>query len=208
MYRRSWPALVYGVVMVSGTTPLSEGSPPAPRSRTSRKRWFLVLSVLATLFLLFIAASAYLFVWPPTNQPHHVDAILSLNGPDEGSRQGRAISLAQQGYAPVLLFSLGRSQHVPCPAVPRVQVVCFVPNPGTTLGEVRWASSYARAHGIHSLMIVPATAQAVRARFLAERCFKGQVSVVPASQPVGEIPYNVVYEWAALTRAFVLYQNC
>jgi uncharacterized SAM-binding protein YcdF (DUF218 family) len=208
MYRAGRPALLKGVVMVSGTPDLSDGSTPAPRNRSSRKRWVIVLSVLTALFLLFIAASAYLFVWPPTNQPRHVDAILSLNGPDENSREGRAVSLAEQGYAPVLLFSLGRSQHVACPTVPRVQVVCFEPDPGTTLGEIKWASSYARTHGIHSLMIVPATSQAVRARFLAESCFNGRVSVVAASQPAGAIPYNVVYEWAALTRALILYRNC
>jgi hypothetical protein len=199
---------VEGVVMVSETTELSGPTSPRPGERSSRKRWLIVLSVLAALMLLFIAASAYLFVWPPTNRPHHVDAILSLNGSDEGAREGRAVSLAEQGYAPVLIFSLGRSQHVPCPSVPRVQVVCFEPDPGTTLGEVKWASDYARAHGIHSMMIVPATAQAVRARFLAERCFSGQVTVVPASQPAGSVPYSVVYEWAALTRALVLYRNC
>jgi hypothetical protein len=164
--------------------------------------------VLAALVLIFVAASAYLFIWPPTNSPRHVDAIVSLNGPDEGSREGRAISLAEQGYAPILIFSLGRSQQVPCPVVPRVHVVCFVPNPGTTLGEIKWASAYARAHGIHSMMIVPGTSQAVRARFLAERCFEGQVTTVGASEPARSIPYNVVYEWAALTRALVLYRNC
>jgi hypothetical protein len=166
------------------------------------------LSVLAALVLIFVAASAYLFIWPPTNSPHHVGAILSLNGPDEGSREGRAVSLAEQGYAPVLIFSLGRSQQVSCPSVPRVQVVCFVPDPGTTLGEIKWASSYAKTHGIYSMMIVPATAQAVRARFLAERCYGGQITIVGASGPVSSIPYNVAYEWAALTRALVAYRNC
>jgi hypothetical protein len=194
--------------MASGTTDLPGGAEAEPGRRSHRRRWLVVLCVLSALLLTFIAASAYLFVWPPTNQPRHVDAILSLNGPDEPSREGRAVSLAEKGYARVLIFSLGRSQHVPCPAVPSVQVVCFVPDPGTTLGEVKWASSYARAHGIHSMMIVPATAQAVRARFLAERCFKGQISVVPASQPAGSVPYNVVYEWAALTRALILYRHC
>jgi hypothetical protein len=208
MYCLGPTALISDVVMAPGTTELSGGAEAAPKRRLPRKRWLVVLCVLGALFLIFIAASAYLFVWPPTNQPHHVDAILSLNGPDEPAREGRAVSLAEKGYAPVLIFSLGRSQHVPCPVVPRVQVVCFVPDPGTTLGEVKWASSYARAHKIHSMMIVPATAQAVRARFLAERCFKGQISVVAASQPAGSIPYNVVYEWAALTRAVILYRNC
>jgi uncharacterized SAM-binding protein YcdF (DUF218 family) len=196
------------VLTVSDAAHMTGGPKPSSGSRSFRKRWIIALSVLAALVLVFIAASAYLFVWPPTSSPHHVDAIVSLNGPDEGSREERAVSLAEQGYAPVLIFSLGRSQHVPCPVVPRVQVVCFEPSPGTTLGEVRWASDYARDHGIHSMMIVPVTAQAVRARFLAERCFNGKVTVVPASEPARLIPYNVVYEWAALTRALVLYRNC
>jgi hypothetical protein len=189
-------------------TVVSEPAPPSHGAGASRKRWVIALSVLLAMVLVFIAASAYLFVWPPTNSPHRVDGILSLNGADENLRESKAISLAEAGYAPVLLFSIGRANDTPCPVVHGVQVVCFEPDPGTTLGEVRWASHYAHAHGWHSMMIVPERAQSVRARFLAERCFGGQVIVVPASAPRRTILYNVVYEWGALTRALILYRNC
>ena len=130
-----------------------------------RRRRRVLGVVVAVIVLVFLIASAVLFVWPPTGSPHKVDGIVSLNGEDEPSRANKAISLAEKGYAPVLLFSLGRSQHVPCPKnLPGVKlVVCFTPDPGNTLGEIKFASQYARAHDWKSMIIVPTTSQALRA---------------------------------------------
>ncbi len=73
--------------------------------RRTRRYW--VLPAIAILVLGFFTASGVLFVWPATDQPRHVDAIVSLNGTDEAGRENLAISLAEKGYAGVLLFSEG-----------------------------------------------------------------------------------------------------
>jgi uncharacterized SAM-binding protein YcdF (DUF218 family) len=162
---------------------------------------------IALVFVAFLTASAVLFVFPTTDQPRPVDAILSLNGTDESARESRAIVLAEEGYAPVLLFSEGGSPS-PCPRVRGVRVVCFIPVPGRTVGEVRFAADYARRHGWHSLMVVPGRAQATRARLLLERCFSGRVVVVPASFQLTRFPFEVLYEWAALGKALFVDRSC
>jgi uncharacterized SAM-binding protein YcdF (DUF218 family) len=149
-----------------------------------------------------------LFVWPATDRPQRVDAIVSMDGDDEAAREAKAVSLAKQGYAPVLLFSQGAFRSTPCPKVPRTTVVCFEPVPGRTVGEVEWAARYARAHRWHSLMIVPGRAQATRARLLMERCFSGRIVVVPAGVPLLHLPYQVVYEWGALVKALLVDTGC
>ena len=116
-----------------------EGQAPIRKRWGSRKRW--VLWGLSVAVVLFVVASVVLFVWPPTDKPTHADAILSLYGRNEPAREGLAISLAERGYAPVLLFSQGRST---CPTVPRVKVVCFEPSPARTVGEVEFAARYPR----------------------------------------------------------------
>ncbi len=150
-----------------------------------------------------------LFVSPQTDLPTHVDGILSLNGPDEGAREALAVSLADKGYARVLLFSQGsRANDSPCPKVPRVSVICFFDVTNNTRGEARWAGQYAERHHWNSLLIVPGRVQATRARLLVERCFPGQVVVVPATEPLGNFPGDIVHEWGGLFAALLIYRGC
>ena len=169
------------------------------------QRWLLATGALA--LAVFVVASAVLFVWPAADHPRPVGAILSLNGEDESARESQAIALAEKGYAPVLLFSQGHFATA-CPSVPRVKVVCFIPVPNRTVGEVRFAADYAKQHDLSSLMIVPGRAQTTRARVLIRRCFPGQVVMVPASVPLLAIPFEVVYEWGALAKALLLDRHC
>jgi hypothetical protein len=173
-----------------------------------RRRWWRWLVVVAGLGVtVVLVASCVLFVWPATSQPRHVDAILSLNGADESARESRAIALAEEGYAPVLLFSQGHYATA-CPTVPRVKVVCFIPVPNRTVGEVRFAAAYAKAHDLRSLIVVPGRPQTTRARLLIERCFSGRVLMVPASVSLFDLPFEVVYEWGALGKALLVDRHC
>ena len=159
--------------------------------------------------MVFVTATLALFVYPPSDLPRHVDGILSLNGPNEEAREALAVSLAEKGYAPVLLFSQGsRANDSPCPKVPRISVVCFFDVTNNTRGEARWAAQYAERHHWHSLLIVPGRVQATRARLLVERCFSSQVVVVPATQPIGDLPGDVLHEWGGLLAALLIYRGC
>jgi uncharacterized SAM-binding protein YcdF (DUF218 family) len=183
---------------------------PARGTARSRHRWRRrLLWSLGTVIVVFVAATLALFISPPTDLPGHVDGILSLNGHGEPAREALAVSLAEKGYAPVLLFSQGSSANdTPCPKVPRVRVVCFADVTNNTRGEARFAGQYAARHHWHSLLIVPSRTQATRARLLVARCFPGQVVVVPSAEPLSEAPSDVFHEWGGVLAALAIYRGC
>jgi hypothetical protein len=189
-----------------GSFEAGEGPGGTSGRATHRGRRRLLLAC-GVLIVAFLTATAVLFVFPATDQPRHVDAILSLNGSDEPARESKAISLAKEGYAHVLLFSQGNSP-TPCPKVAHIKVVCFIAIPGRTVGEVRFAADYARRYGWRSLMVVPGRAQATRARLLLKRCFQGRILIVPAPFYLVQYPYEVVYEWGALGKALFVDRHC
>ena len=179
-------------------------------SARSRRRWpRRLLWSLGIFLLVFVLATLALFVYPQTDVPRHVDGILSLNGPNEEAREAVAVSLAEKGYARVLLFSQGSpANDSPCPKVPGISVVCFFDVTNNTRGEARWAAHYAERHHWHSLLIVPGRIQTTRARLLVKRCFSGQVVVVPAPDPLGSFPGDVLHEWGGLLAALLIYRGC
>jgi hypothetical protein len=166
------------------------------------------LAVVGAVLVLFAASSLVLFIFPASDQPRHVDAILSLDGENEPAREAVAISLAERGYAPVLIFSQGNSHTTPCPRVAHTRVICFEAAPDRTAGEVEYAARLASQNGWKSLMIVPGRAQTTRARMLLKRCYPGQITVVPAPVPLLHLPYEVAYEWGAMAKALFVDRSC
>lgn len=185
-------------------TPLNQAG-PAPGRRLRRR---MALAAACATLTAFVATSFALFIWPATDAPRHVDAVLVLDGPNEAAREHTAFRLVEQGYAPVLLFSQGRYHSTPCPVLRKVDVVCFVPSPGRTVGEIAFAERYAHAHGWETLMVVAGHEQATRARLLLQRCFPGRALVVPAPIRVLTLPYDVLYEWGALAKALLIDRGC
>ena len=158
--------------------------------------------------VVFAVATLRLFVFPATDQPTHVNGILSFNGGDETARETLAVSLAEKGYAPVLLFSQGgEASDTSCPKVPRVAVVCFVDAAGNTRGEAQFAGRYAERHHWHSLMIVPGRDQVTRARLLTERCFSGRVVVVPIAESRPALK-DIAHQWGGLFDSLVVQRGC
>ena len=181
----------------------------ATRSDTLRflAAWAVVLALLAGV--VFAVATARLFLWPPTDAPAHVDAILALGGDPGQLRAKQAVSLAESGYAPVVLVSLGGYPPAPCPrAKAGIEVVCFRANPLDTRGEVEFATREAARHHWTSMLMVPERSQATRARLLFRRCSDLRLLVVPVSAHGVVLLFNVAYEWAALTKAFIVHTSC
>ena len=73
---------------------------------------------------------------------------------------------------------------------------------------MQFAADYARSHGLHSIMVVPSRAQATRAHLLLDRCFAGQIRIVPASFQLLHFPFEVIYEWGALAKALLVDRHC
>lgn len=164
----------------------------------------MVLLVVA----LFLGATARLFVWPPTDRPTRVDAVISLGGDPGQRRAHKAVALAAAGFAPVAVVSRGSAIY-PCPPAPRgVQVVCFLPNPVDTRGEAEFAAKLAARRHWTRLMVVPENSQSTRARLLFERCTSARLFVVPVPDRAWHLPLDVAYEWGALAKALVLKRSC
>ena len=186
---------------------------PAPGENTASHNWrrWLVFGTLGIIFVVaavFVATTLRLFVVPSTDQPTHVDGILSFNGSDERARTALAVSLAEKGYAPVILYSQGGAgADTSCPKVPRITVVCFVDGPNNTRGEAEWAGRYAKRHNWKSLMIVPGRSQATRARLLTERCFSGRLVVVPISEARPALS-DIFHQWGGLLSSLFVHRGC
>ncbi len=176
-----------------------------PRS-TAFRRVALVVGVGAVVF---VAASARLFVWPPTDRPVRADVVVALGGDPGQLRAQRAIALVRAGYAPEALISLGGTVEAPCPdAGPTVRIVCFRADPLDTRGEAEYVGREAERHHWKTLIIVPGRTQATRARMLFERCTDARLVIVPQSESVSRLPLSVLYEWGALAKALVLQRHC
>jgi hypothetical protein len=164
---------------------------------------------LAILVVVFLVASARLFVWPPTNSPAKVDAIVALGGVPGQPEAHKAIALAASGYSRTVVVSLGGYPPAPCPVgVDKVRVLCFRPNPLDTRGEAEHVGKLAASHHWNSLIVVPERSQATRARLLFKRCTTARLLIVPVSDPASKLPFDVVYEWGSLLKALVLKTSC
>jgi uncharacterized SAM-binding protein YcdF (DUF218 family) len=164
---------------------------------------FLVVVVM------FVVATARLFVWPPTDQPTRADAVVALGGDSGQLREKKALKLARQGYAPVAVISLGGTKAIACPhQVPDVQLICFRADPLNTRGEAEYVAALAARRHWHRIIVVSERTQATRARLLFKRCTPIQLEMVPVTDPRVRLPFDVAYEWGALLKALVLVRSC
>jgi uncharacterized SAM-binding protein YcdF (DUF218 family) len=169
--------------------------------------WAVV--VVFVVGVLFMAATARLFVWPPGDAPARVDAIVALGGDPGQLRAKKAVALAEAGYAPVVLVSRGGYPPAPCPKASHgVRVVCFRADPLNTRGEMEFAAREAKRNHWTSLIIVPQRDQATRARLLFRRCSDVRLLVDPVAAHGFTLLRDLAYEWAALGKAFVVQTHC
>ena len=166
----------------------------------------MLVGVVAAVVVAFLVLTAVLFVFPATNAPQRVDAVVVLGG--SGDRLGKALTLVREGYAPVLLVS--DHQEAPClPDTRRYRVVCFNPDPATTQGEAEEVGRIASAHHWDRLLVVSSIPQTTRARIRIDRCFHGTVLFDPVSPGgIAQWFFSLAYEWGALIKAFTLQRSC
>jgi uncharacterized SAM-binding protein YcdF (DUF218 family) len=160
------------------------------------------------LITLLLAATARLFVWPPTDPPVRVDAVVALGGDPGQRRAHEAIDLVRAGFAPVAVISLGGIPAVTCPSHRGVAVICFRADPLDTRGEAQYVAALARRRHWTQLIVVSERSQATRARMLFKRCTPVHLHMVPVSDPTSHLPYDVAYEWGALVKALIFERSC
>ena len=187
---------------------------PTPETEPERRpilhvvaAWLVLIALV--LGVLFVAATARLFVWPPTDSPTKVDAIVALGGDPAQLRAKQAVALAEAGYAREVVISLGGYPPDPClKAKAGIHVTCFRADPLSTRGEVEYIARLVRVKHWTSLLMVPEMDQATRARMLFRRCSSVHLVVVPVSAHGFNLFYDLAYEWASLAKAFVVHTSC
>lgn len=161
---------------------------------------------------LFTVVTARLFVWPPSDRPERVDAVVVLSG-DHGERLPRALRLMQAGTAPTLVLA-GEPDTVLamrlCDERRTYEVVCLRPNPDSTRAEARSTGRLAAERRWRSVLVVTTTHHVTRAELLFRRCFDGRVLAVGADPPYGwrTSLRQVVDEGLKVGHALLLERSC
>jgi len=183
---------------LSGAMPRPSLDRVALHSRNGHR---VLIGSALVLLIAFLTLTAVLFVWPATNAPQRVNAIVVLGG--SGDRVAKGVALARAGYAPMLLIS--DHDEAPCPkSEDHFQVICFNPDPPNTQVEARYLARVADARHWHRLLVVPSVPQTTRARIRLKRCYKGTLLFDPASPGgIGTWIYSIAYEWGSLLKALV-----
>jgi uncharacterized SAM-binding protein YcdF (DUF218 family) len=166
-----------------------------------------VIFVVLLVVIVFLILTARLFVWPATDFPSRVDAIVALGGDPGRGRMNSAVQLAKAGYAPIVVISLGGDPKVRCPRTPEgLQVICFRPNPVNTRGEAEFVGKLAAQRHWHRIIVIPDRTQTTRARLLFKRCTPISLEMVPVQE--SQLYVGVAYEWGALIKALIFNRSC
>jgi uncharacterized SAM-binding protein YcdF (DUF218 family) len=182
-----------------------------PRPNRWRRRRTVAM-VVALVVLLFVGATARIFVWPELPPlPDHANAIVELGGENDDGRDSVALALARAHKAPLLIQSTRPADALSetcLQPVPGVRILCFTPVPDTTLGEARYIGQLATQLHWTSVIIVTTPDQAWRARLRVSRCFDGSVYVSTAPLPAVDWIRQVPYQWLASVKALTVQRSC
>jgi uncharacterized SAM-binding protein YcdF (DUF218 family) len=168
----------------------------------------VALSGLGLLIVAVLAIDVRLFVVPESDEPQRSDAIVVLDGSTFRARLEAAVPLAHRFGDSTLLVSTPYRNPCPDGVVPPSRLVCFAPDPITTQGEARVATSLAATRGWTSMTVVTTADQVWRARLRFSRCFDGELRVVQAPTSIWHRLASVPYEMGATVKAEVFQRGC
>src|SRR5947209_935599 len=139
----------------------------------------MIRRVLLILILLFLIATARLFVWPSTRTPTRADAVVMFVG-GRGERLNKALDLMHAGAAPNLVIPNGMRPTWPeanklCRGPTLFKVWCPAASPDSTRGEVRAIATLAAEQKWVHVVAVTSRYHVTRAHLLLSRCFHGLI---------------------------------
>ena len=153
-------------------------------------------------------ATVRLFVWPPSDSPESVDAVIMLSG-DRGERLARSLRLMDAGIARTLVLDGepdSQQARDLCDGGRPFEVICLRPQPDSTRSEARAAARLASARRWRTVAVVTTTSHITRAGLLFRRCFDGSVKMVKAHRREGVRP--LIHEWMGLVHAIAIERAC
>lgn len=183
----------------------------SPARNAARKAVLRTLAVLLVVVLTAVAAGYPVYVRPQTDQPRPADAILVLGGTASAQRYLTGLELAADGLAPALVLSNPYRPRDPvldalCAGQqPGFAVVCFAPEPRTTLGEGRQLRRLEAENGWRSVIVVTSTPHVTRARYIIGKCFDGELIMIgtPARLSVAGWAWLYAYHSAGYVKSWL-----
>jgi uncharacterized SAM-binding protein YcdF (DUF218 family) len=166
---------------------------------------------LGLLIVAWVFAAIALFGIHHDGPPVHADAVVVLEG--SNSRLPRGVQLVNQGYAPLLVVSVGGNKKLErkvCDHTDHIsaRVFCFAANPSSTRGEAEEIGRLATKLGWKTIDVVTSPFHVFRARMLIRRCYHGELHMVGSSQPEWKFPLYAVQETAKLTYQLIFARSC
>jgi uncharacterized SAM-binding protein YcdF (DUF218 family) len=125
-------------------------------------------------------------------------------------RLAEGVRLWRQGVARTLAISDGRAEgwDEANRLCDRPRVLCFKPDPYSTVGEARWVAREAERRRWDSVVVVTSSYHVKRSRMIVERCFDGRVAVVGADPPLENRAVGVAWEWPKTLYYLTLKRGC
>ena len=168
--------------------------------------------LLALVLVVWLAATAVLFMWPREDEPRQADAVIVLSGARK-TRLAKGLELVRAGVAPTLVISDGaapgwKEANRLCAGGTAFRVVCFRPSPYSTHGEAAAVARLARERGWRSLAVVTSRYHVTRSRLLFRRCTTADVSAVAARTSPPAMVLNLPFEWGKLLYQLTLERDC
>jgi uncharacterized SAM-binding protein YcdF (DUF218 family) len=150
------------------------------------------------------------YVAPQVDALRPADAILVLGG-DGARRYPLGLELAQQGWAPTVVWSVGAGtqgewMRKACASPPvGITLRCVTAGPQTTRGEGQALRRLAAEYGWRTVIVVTYAPHISRARFILHRCFGGEIIMVESSARISTIEWmkQYLYQTAGYAKALV-----
>ena len=170
-----------------------------------RRFWATVLTIVAAFWIVALAGLP-VYVFPQVDEVPKSEAVFVL-GPPSDARLALAQQLRDGGFAERIVISVqpANGQTAENIALCREDgVVCKVADPYTTRGEVLMMTEQRAA----SVIVVTAMPHMARTRYLFDKCYPADFTVVAAERPsaIALWAYQYVYQSLAFVKA--VFQPC
>jgi uncharacterized SAM-binding protein YcdF (DUF218 family) len=172
----------------------------------------LLLTIVLVVVLGWAALAAVAFALHHGDEPVHADAVVVLEG--SKTRLPLGLKLVREGYAPLLVVSLGDRKTLEArlcsgrERVPHVRVICFSAIPLSTRGEAEYIGRLAEKERLYSIDVVTSKFHVLRAGILIRRCYHGRLHVVGAPESTWRLPLYLASETAKLAYQETVARKC
>ncbi|MFH8252089.1 YdcF family protein [Microbacterium sp. B2969] len=175
----------------------------APTTRVAA----IAAGVIVALIGVVALAGLPLYVFPPAEPIGKADLVYVI-GPPQKYRVEVERALRAEGVAGHSLYSVpthGGWSAARLPVCHEEGVDCVHPEPFTTKGEIALLTKYAPAHDVDRTIILTFTPHVLRTRYILEKCYHGDATVVAVDQhlSLADWIYQYAYQSFALVKAWI-----